>query len=60
MVLCSLNLNMRMGMATLICCITDSVTGKFGDSKEVLHVGDGFSNAFFPAMDVPCAIYGDF
>ena len=51
MILCFL----RMGMATLFCCNTDSITAKVGDSRGVLHVGDGFCNTLFPAMDVPWA-----
>ena len=55
MVLCFLNISLRMGVATLFCCNTDSITGKVGKSKRVLHVGDGSWNTLFPAMDDPCA-----
>ena len=42
-------------MAILFCCRTDSITGNVGDSRGVLHVGDGSWNTLFLAMDVPYA-----
>ena len=43
-------LNMRMAMATLFRCNTDSISGKIKDSKGVLRVGDGSWNTLLPSL----------
>ena len=54
MVLCFLS--MRLGMATLFCCNTGSITGKVGVSRDLhVDVGDGSWNTLFPDMVAPCA-----